>query len=132
MSGSGIKRFPPTKLFACEGLILCVLIKEMSETGIEGFYLQNFCCCGLILCVLIKKSVRSWNKKFYLQNFSPAAGSSYVCFDNKGNVRSWIKRSSPSKFSASDGLIFCVLRNTISIVQCGRCHNLGEDCNSGR
>ena len=60
MSDPAIKRFKHLKFFACGGLILYVLIKEISEQGIKRFQdLKFFACSGLLkLSVSTSRGVR--------------------------------------------------------------------------
>ena len=43
VSDPGIKRFKPSKFFACGGLISCVLVKEMSDPEIKGYKISHKC-----------------------------------------------------------------------------------------
>ena len=41
-----MKRFQPSKFFACGRLISCVLIKEMQNSGVKWFHTSKFYACG--------------------------------------------------------------------------------------
>ena len=94
MSDPGKKRFQPLKFFACGGLISCVLIKEMQNSGIKWFQTSKFFACGgLMSCFLIKEVSDPGIERFQTSKLNIfRLWQAHIIRSNKGNARSWMKR----------------------------------------